>query len=199
VGEIDMNYLAHLLLSGDSDEILVGNLIGDFIKGNIGDEFPGQIGAGIMLHRQIDSFTDTHPIFMLGRQRFSPERRRYAGIILDICFDHFLIQHWSHFANMGLPFFVDGVHRRIQPYNRILKGRLHFFLSRENIGYLLETNQDLDGVDFSLSRISKRMKNGSALIDAIDEVRLHYDFLEADFFAFFPELVNYVYAVQQQL
>ncbi|MFH2130943.1 MAG: ACP phosphodiesterase [bacterium] len=199
MGEIDMNYLAHLLLSGDSDEILVGNLIGDFIKGTISENFPGQIGAGIMLHRQIDSFTDAHPIMMRGRKRFSPERRRYAGIILDICFDHFLIHHWSHFANMGLPFFVDGVHRRIQPYNRILKGRLHFFLSRENIGYLLETNQDLDGVDFSLSRISKRMKNGTALIDAIDEIKLHYDLLEADFFAFFPELVNYVYSVQEQL
>jgi len=193
-----MNYLAHLLLSGESDELLVGNLIGDFVKGKINGNYPVGIGAGIMLHRRIDSYTGTHPRAVSARNRFSPERRRLAGIILDVCFDHFLIRHWHRYSNMSFPHFVDEVHRRIQPYKHILQGGLHFFHSRRNIGYLLETNQDLDGVAYILSRISNRLRKGDGLLDAIDEIETNYDQLENDFNAFFPDLVEYVRTVRPQ-
>jgi acyl carrier protein phosphodiesterase len=191
-----MNYLAHLLLSGKSDELLVGNLIGDFVKGKIEGHYPGGIGEGIMLHRQIDSFTGTHPRAISGRNRFSPERRRLAGIILDVCFDHFLIRHWELYSSTKFLDFVDDVHRRLQPYKHILHGRLHFFLSRKNLGYLLETNRDLEGVAFILSRISIRLRKGGVLLDACDEIETIYDQLENDFNAFFPDLIAYVQEVR---
>jgi len=191
-----MNYLAHLLLSGKSDELLVGNLIGDFVKGKIEGNYPSGIGEGIMLHRQIDSYTGTHPRAISGRNRFSPERRRLAGIILDVCFDHFLIRHWDTYSNVNFPDFVDDVHLRIQPYKHILHGRMHFFLFRKNLGYILESNRDLDGVAFILSRISIRVRKGDVLLDAIDEIETIYDQLENDFKAFFPDLVEYVQEVR---
>ena len=191
-----MNYLAHLFLSGESDELLVGNLIGDFVKGKIEGNYPPGISEGIMLHRQIDSYAGTHPSAVSGRNRFSSIRRRMAGIILDVCFDHFLIRHWKTYSNMSFPDFVDDVHQRIQPFKHILNGRMHFFLSRQNLGYLLETNRDLDGVAFILSRISIRLRRGDVLLDAIDEIESIYDQLENDFQSFFPDLVAYVHEVR---
>ncbi len=198
MGTIAMNYLAHLFLSGDSDEVLVGNLIGDFVKGRINGNYPAPIDAGIRLHRQIDSFTEAHPRAVSGRNRFSSERRRFAGIILDVCFDHFLIRHWPTYSKLHLSVFVDEVHRRIQPYGHILNGKLDFFLSRRNMGYLLETNRDLEGVEFVLSRISNRMKKGRVLLNAIGEIEANYDLLEDDFIAFFPDLIEYVQSVRSK-
>ncbi|NQU65766.1 MAG: DUF479 domain-containing protein [SAR324 cluster bacterium] len=191
-----MNYLAHLFLSGDSDELLVGNLIGDFVKGKIDGNYPMQICEGIRLHRQIDSYTGAHSRALLGRNRFGSERRRFAGIILDVCFDHFLIRHWHTYATIDLAHFIDAVHLRIQPYEHILNGKMDFFLSRKNMGYLLETNRDLDGVEFILSRISNRMRKGHCLLNAMDEIESNYDLLEKDFGAFFPDLIEYVAAVK---
>ncbi len=193
-----MNYLAHLLLSGESDELMVGNLIGDFVKGKINGNYPIRIGKGITLHRQIDSYTTSHPRAVSGRNRFSPERRRLAGIILDVCFDHFLIRHWNTYSDINFPQFVDEVHQRIQPYRHILKDGMLFFQSRKNIGYLLETNQDLDGVSYILSRISNRLRKGGALLNAIDEIETNYDQLENDFKSFFPDLVAYVKTVRPE-
>lgn len=190
-----MNYLAHLFLSGSSDEMLVGNLIGDFVKGQVNGQFPGRIGEGIMLHRQIDSYSNDHPQALVSRNRFSRKWRRFAGIILDICYDHFLIRHWHQYTSMSLTHYIDEVHGRLQPFNHTIHGRLPFFPTRENLGYLLETNEDLDGVMFTLSRISNRMKNGTALVDAIDEIESIYSELEGDFSGFFPDLIAYVHSL----
>jgi len=194
-----MNYLAHAFLSGNSDELLVGNLIGDFVKGRISEGFSPGIREGVMLHRQIDSYTNDHSGATSARNRFSRERRRFAGIILDICFDHFLIQHWNRYTDTRLSSFVDGVFRRIQPYQDIFRGRLPFSLTRENLGYLLETNQDLDGVVFTLSRISNRLRNGNALLNALGEIKAMYDQLEADFINFFPDLIHYTCSLHPDL
>ncbi len=187
-----MNYLAHAFLSGNSDELLVGNLVGDFVKGRINGQFPGRIGEGIRLHRQIDSYCNDHPQALASRNRFSSDWRRFAGIILDICFDHFLIRHWRDYATISLSCYVDEIHLRLYPFKHILRGKLPFHASRENLGYLLETNRDLDGVMFTLSRISNRMKNRKVLMNAIDEIEATYGELEKDFSGFFPDLISYV-------
>lgn len=187
-----MNYLAHVFLSGSSDDLLVGNLIGDFVKGSVNGQFPGRIGEGIMLHRQIDSFSNDHERALVARNRFSGTWRRYAGIILDICFDHFLIRNWDLYSTVPLVDFIDSVYRRLIPYQPMLDSMLPFTVSRVNLGYLLEINENLEGVMFTLSRISNRMKSGKALTQAIDEIDSIYDVLEEDFFIFFQDLFDYV-------
>jgi len=190
-----MNYLAHLFLSGDSDDLLVGNLIADFVKGKVNGQFPGQIGEGIMLHRQIDSYSNEHPRALTARNRFSGKWRRFAGIILDICYDHFLIRHWKVYSQVTFQDFIDDVHQRLQRHEDLLQGWLPFRASRDNLGYLLETNEDLEGVMATLSRISGRIKNGKGMADAVLEIEASYDDLEADFSAFFPDLMVYVAAL----
>ena len=91
-----MNYLAHLYLAGESDDSRLGNILGDFVKGNAAGRYPPAILRGIMMHRKVDRFADHHPQSRSARQLISPARRRFAGVIVDICYDHFLSVHWKY-------------------------------------------------------------------------------------------------------
>src|SRR4051812_26307099 len=104
-----MNYLAHLLLSENSPEARIGNLMGDFVKSASLDPntYSAPMRRGITLHQKIDAYTDTHPVFQISRTRISAPRRRYAGILIDIFYDHFLATHWSDFSPQPLPDFTQ--------------------------------------------------------------------------------------------
>lgn len=93
-----MNYIAHLHLAQHTKTSLVGNFLGDFIKGSALDDLPLDLQHGVRLHRQIDTYTDTHPVVLALKQQFPKSIRRYSGIVLDIYFDHLLMQHWQQFS-----------------------------------------------------------------------------------------------------
>ena len=106
-----MNFLAHLHLGGERPGQLLGSLYGDFVKGPLQDRWPTDIEAGIRLHRQIDVFTDSHPVVLQAKQRFPRERRRYAGILVDLFFDHCLAAHWHDYASEPLHDFTARVYQ----------------------------------------------------------------------------------------
>ena len=85
-----MNVLAHIYLSGDSDKIIIGNYIGDYVKGRDYLNYPELIRKGIILHRYIDMFTDRHPVVHRSKIYFSRKYHKYAGVITDIMYDHYL-------------------------------------------------------------------------------------------------------------
>ena len=89
-----MNYLAHLYLAKDSTESMIGGILGDFVKGSGKEQYPDKIKKGIELHRKIDSYTDSHPMTQASRRLYRPPWRRFAGVIVDLCCDHFLYRHW---------------------------------------------------------------------------------------------------------
>ncbi|MCP4749749.1 MAG: DUF479 domain-containing protein [Proteobacteria bacterium] len=191
-----MNYLAHLFLSGNSAGLLVGNLLGDFVKGEIGDRYEGSIKKGLVLHRKIDSYTNSHTRPSSSRNLIGPKRRKFAGIIVDICYDHFLIKHWSDYSEVALPEFISNVHHILQNYERFFPGKLRFFLSKSLIENLLGSNRHMAGVEYTLHRISKRLKRENDLPGAIEEIELNYTALENDFLAFFPDLLDYTFDVR---
>ena len=91
-----MNYLAHIYLSGDDDEdLMIGNYIGDCVKGRRISDYPFRIQCGLLLHREIDSFTDTHPVYLQSKRRFMPVAGHYAGVVCDVVYDHFLAKNRS--------------------------------------------------------------------------------------------------------
>ena len=104
-----MNYLAHFHLSHGSDDLLAGALLGDFIKGPLKGERSLALEQGILLHRKIDAFTDSHPQLRTAQQLFNPSYRRYAGIMTDVLFDHFLTLHWQQFHHQPLEQFSEHV------------------------------------------------------------------------------------------
>ena len=98
-----MNYLAHLYLAEVSGTSLVGNFLGDFIKGRLEQaHLPKEYEVGVSLHRKIDVFTDSHPVVLRSRTRISKLRRRYAGIVIDMAYDHFLALNWTGYCDMPL-------------------------------------------------------------------------------------------------
>jgi acyl carrier protein phosphodiesterase len=191
-----MNYLAHLYLSEDSEESILGSIIADFVKGPLVDQYPRQILTAINMHRKVDAFTDAHDMVLKSRTLFSSKRRRFAGIIIDVVFDHFLAKNWSVYSTQELNAFITKSYSILRRYRNILPGDLKFVVPRMIEEDWLGSYRYLDAIGIILDRISKRMvrrfNRENDLHGAIDEVRLNYNDLEANFESFFPELISYV-------
>ncbi|MEL7585516.1 MAG: ACP phosphodiesterase [Prolixibacteraceae bacterium] len=187
-----MNFLAHVYLSGQSDGILVGNFIGDSVKGKKYLEFPPEIQQGILIHRQIDSFTDNHPVVRECARHFSVPYGRYAGIVTDVVFDHFLAKYWGNWHAETLPAFVRRVHAILfSNFGHLpaeVKRFLPFFVAHRR----LESYACLDGISETLSIMGKR----TTLPDEADQAMrvLYEEFfqIKAAFDLFFPELIAFV-------
>ena len=190
-----MNYLAHLFLAEPSADSMIGNLLGDFIKGpvhNYETKYNPDILQGIITHRQIDYFTDRHRICKQSKQRINPNLSRYSGIIIDICYDHFLSCHWNQFTSENLNDFINHVYLILQENQAILPANLQKALPSMISQNWLKSYQEIAGIDLTFHRISKRLTRKNNLAMASQELINNYRELEADFLTFFPELINYV-------
>ena len=125
-----MNYLAHLFLAGPEPEALLGALMGDFVKGVLDERYPAAITRALALHRRIDTFTDAHPVTAASRARISPERRRFAGIMVDLFYDHFLARHWDEHAREPLDAFTARVYALLEQHDALLPERLRSIAPR---------------------------------------------------------------------
>ena len=189
-----MNYLAHLYLSSESPEALVGAMLGDFVKGSMKNSYPTIIRRGIELHRSIDSFTDAHAIVRDSKRLFGAERRRFAGILLDIFFDHFLAKNWTHYSSIELSNFTTQAYQGLQLKAEWLTpdlAKVIPMMSRED---WLGNYQRIDWVEFTLTRLAKRVRRGEMIATGIDELRENYEAFEISFAKFFPELIAFVAA-----
>ncbi len=183
-----MNYLAHLYLAEQSREGLLGSLLGDFVKGRLDDRFPETVGRGIALHRAIDSFTDAHPLHLASRNRIGRQRRRYAGIIVDVCYDHFLCKHWTDYSSESLACFSARVYGILQEHRDDLPGRLRRIAPHMIADDWLGSYSDLANVGRALDGIAQRIVRSNPLAGALTEIEANYAALDDDFRRFFPEL-----------
>jgi acyl carrier protein phosphodiesterase len=195
-----MNYLAHLYVAEDSGAGLVGNLMGDFVKGRPeGLDYPAAIRRGILLHRRVDSFTDRHPVFRQSRGRLSPPFRRFGGIIIDLAYDHFLARDWALFADEPLPQFAQRTYRALRRHHHRLLPRLQYVAPLMAEQDWLTAYRHLHAVERSLAGIARRLSRPTPLADAGTELRRHYEALEADFHAFMPALVSFAEGERERL
>lgn len=192
-----MNYLAHLHLAPDEEQARIGNLLGDFLKPALATHLPAPMQAGMTLHRFIDHFTDQHAIVIRAKRRIASERQRYAGILIDIFFDHYLARHWSQFDHRALSDFSQQVYAELQKYDAILPKRLQE-VAPSMIQYdWLGGYQHVERIEMVLAGFARhRIGRASAFAAGIDDLRMHYGQLESDFMAFYPQLIT---AVQQQI
>lgn len=189
-----MNFLAHLYLSGSNTELLIGNFIADFVKGNAKNDYPEGIRRGIELHRSIDDFTDHHPITSLSKHRLYPTQGKYAPVVIDMFYDHFLAKAFEEYSLVPLNEFAESVYNIIQENSAHLPMKVRQFLP-----YMIEHNWLLSyatvhGISRTLRGMSTRVAFANRMNTAeTDLVRGYADF-EKEFRDFFPELITFAAA-----
>ena len=189
-----MNYLAHAYLADTSERFLIGSFIGDFIKGPVEGRFDGEMRRGIIFHRKIDAFADSHALNISSRALFSRKYRRYAGIIMDICNDHYLAAHWSSYSSVAFEDYIARLYRLLEREKNLLPERFQAVLPRLINQNWLQCYGSLRGVELTLERISRRISRKNELAGAMEDIRKHYFQFEKNFSEFFPEIVEFAKA-----
>ena len=188
-----MNYLAHLFLSRGDPESLIGNLAGDFVKGPMRDQFTPGIRDGIMQHRHIDAFTDTHPSVAAFRRVLIPDHGHYARVISDIFFDHILATSWRRYSNEPLEAFVNRVFTAMD--GQPLPGRLARVFPY--IPSWILSYREIAGVRSALAGISHRLSRRPHLETAAHHLIDSRAELDRRFHDFFPEAIAFAKGHQQ--
>ena len=194
-----MNYLAHLYLSFDDVKILVGNFIGDFVKGNQINQYDDQIKLGIKIHREIDHFTDNHKIIKQGKKRLVEDYRHYSGVIMDIYCDHFLAKNWDEYSNEELKSFSSRNYQILNQHLNILPPKCQYFLSFMEAGDWLYNYQFMKGVQFALSGMASRTSFESGMEKATQNLKDHYEEFGLEFQVFFGEIVEHIHIFTAKL
>ena len=195
-----MNYLAHIYLSDNSEENMLGNFLGDFVNKALENEFEYSIKQGIFMHKKLDTFTDSHPDFLRSRKRISSTNRRLAGVLIDIFYDHFLAKNWHDYSSITLEEYADNFYNILKKFSYCLLNKLMTrmpFIIEEN--WLL-SYRDIIGIERTVERIAKRFSNTRhPLVKPIDELINNYESLENDFKSFYPEAIEYADKLRRML
>jgi len=185
-----MNYLAHLHLGGPQPADMLGSLYGDFVKGRLQGGLPTQIEAGIRLHRQIDAFTDSHPLVLQAKGRFPTQRRRYAGILLDLFFDHCLAANWHDYSAEPLERFTQRAYSVLKN-EPALPGKLAMIAPRMAAQDWLGSYREFAVLEQVLAGMSRRLSRPEGLAGGLGELERLYDPLLEDFRSFYPQLQDF--------
>lgn len=187
-----MNFLAHLYLSGDRPKVMIGNFIGDFVKGrNLASRYEADIVMGIELHRAIDHFTDTHKIVQQSKKRIAGKYRHYSGVIVDVFYDHFLSANFSSYHDSPVEDFAQLSYKLLQAHNPILPDELKTMLPYMVRQNWLVAYGTFDGIQKALTGIASRTPYVSNMEKATADLREHYEGFSSDFAAFFPQLRDF--------
>jgi acyl carrier protein phosphodiesterase len=193
-----MNFLAHIYLSDNDPELQIGNFIGDHVKGKNYLSLPQNIADGVIIHRKIDTFTDSHPVFRQSKRYFQPEYGLYSGVIVDMVYDHFLAKNWDKFHPVNLYNFTQNFYTNLNSYLPILPEKTQIvapYLIQENWLYSYKT---IEGITKTLERMDARTKNLSKMRFSYQTLTQHYQLLEYDFFDFIVEVYEYSQTILNQ-
>ncbi|UAB74862.1 ACP phosphodiesterase [Mesoflavibacter sp. SCSIO 43206] len=186
-----MNYLAHIYLSGNNKMVTIGNFIADGIRGKKYKTYPIEVQKGILLHRQIDTFTDAHPTVRQSTKRLHENYGHYSGIIVDILYDHFLAKNWSKYSDVPLEDYAENFYQILTDNIEILPQRILKMMPHLISGNWLLSYATKEGIAKVLDGMNKRTKNRSQMNLATKELDLFYDEFEAEFTSFFDELIAF--------
>ncbi|MDF1546623.1 MAG: ACP phosphodiesterase [Bacteroidales bacterium] len=187
-----MNFLAHLYLSGNDNDILIGNFIADSVKGKAYQIYRPKIQQGIILHRKIDELTDNHIITKDLASLFKPGYQKYSGIVIDIFYDHFLSKNWNKFSDVKLEDFIKRCHKVLLKNITILPPKVQGFLPIMVATNRLLSYSKLEGLKISLERMAKYTSLPEASIFAIKTLKVNYDYFNESFLSFFADIIQSV-------
>lgn len=183
-----MNYLAHIYLSGDDEELKIGNCIADSVKGKQFINYPPGVQKGIILHRAIDTYTDAHPTVRKSTHRLFTNYSHYSSVIVDIYYDHFLASNWEDYSNIPLKDYVKNFYVLLQKNKAILPRRVKHFLPIMVEANWLLNYASLDGIGKILWQMNHRTGKRSKMDQAVEDLKIHYSLFENEFKSFFEDL-----------
>ncbi|WP_420573326.1 ACP phosphodiesterase [Kordia sp.] len=186
-----MNFLAHIYLSHDDDEIKIGNFIADSVRGKKYTEYPTRVQLGILLHRNIDTFTDAHPTVRLSTKRLHKNYSHYSGVIVDILYDHFLAKNWKNYSAIPLANYVDDFYHLLEDNFEMLPLNVQRLLPHMIHDNWLLSYASIEGIQKVLEGMNRRTQNRSKMNLAVVELQEFYDEFEAEFTSFFHELIEF--------
>ena len=192
-----MNYLAHAYLSFNRPEILVGNLISDFVKGKKKFDYSIGIQNGIALHREIDNFTDTHAATREAKEIFRPHYRLYSGAFVDVVYDHFLATDKNEFTTESLLQFSENTYTLVTPFIDRLPEKFQQIFPYMREHNWLNNYQYNWAIERSLAGVVRRAAYISESGTAFLLFEEHYQHLQTCYNNFFPELKKFVMAQLQ--
>ncbi len=187
-----MNFLAHIYLSGKNKDIILGNFIADMVKGKQIEKYSPEVKRGILLHREIDSFTDTHPVVALSKKRLRSKYRHYAGVVVDMYYDHFLAKNWDDYSDDPIDKATRNAYKILLRNVLILPAKakriLPFMLAEDWLGNYANT----ESLQRNFEGMARRTGYKSGMENAVQDLLLDYDLYYYEFKAFFPELTEHI-------
>jgi acyl carrier protein phosphodiesterase len=187
-----MNYLAHLFLSGDDEQTMVGNFIGDYVKGSDWVKYPDKIRNGILIHRQIDTFTDAHKNFREAKLLFRPEFGLYSGIVVDFLYDHFLATNWNNYSDLTLRTFAKQSHAVLLKNFMLLPVRVQGFLPFLIQNRRLESYATTSGIVQALKIMSNYTSLPAKSDFVLHTIQDNYDFFNSNFRVFMSDIIHFI-------
>ena len=186
-----MNYLAHIYLSRDDELISIGNFMADHVKGNKFKLYAPDLQKGILLHRQIDSFTDAHELVRKSKRRLDDRYGLYRGIIIDILYDHMLAKNWSIYSDVLLSKYTQSFYLRLNRHYEVLPEKVQYMSKYLIKDDWLLSYAEIEGIQKVLEGMNRRTGGKSNMDLAINDLVDHYDDFESDFTLFFKELIDF--------
>jgi acyl carrier protein phosphodiesterase len=185
-----MNYLAHAFLAFDEPDLLAGQFLADDVKGRKFEDFPRRISQGILLHRFVDHFTDTHEKCLEIRQMIRPELGLLSSVAIDIYFDHILAKSWESYHSRPHREFVAQVYEQLNAYEDLMTPKRLYVFSKMKENDWLGSYHSLDGIRKILEQMSRRVPGGSVLLKSTDLLEKNMNFIQEVFDIFFPQLIS---------
>jgi acyl carrier protein phosphodiesterase len=187
-----MNYLAHLYLAGADEELLVGNFIADSVKGSHYKNYSKGVSQGILMHRAIDYFSDTHPIYLKSVHRLAPKHGKFSGVITDMLFDYLLASNWKDFSDASLEDFAEKAYPVLHTHSKLMPEKSRIILQYMSKHNWLLSYKSAEGIRRALQGLSSRMKYYHPMHEAMDQIQADITSYTADFYEFFPQLQEHV-------
>ena len=183
-----MNYLAHLYLSDNDKNIQLGNFMADAVKGKMYKNYSKGIQTGIILHRNIDSFTDNDIIVKQSKRRLHSRYRHYKGVIIDIFYDHFLAKNWTNYSSILLYDFSHSFYKTLEANIEILPEKIQYITPFIIKNDWLTNYATIEGIEKVLIGMNRRTSEVSQMHLSINDLKENYNDFENDFKLFFEKL-----------
>ncbi len=184
-----VNYLAHIYLSFDDPQLSLGNFIADRVRSKDYLQYPAPVQRGILLHRAIDTFTDSHTIPRASSKRLHSRYHHYSRVIVDIYYDHFLARLWESYSQVPLEEFTQDFYALLQDNMAWLPQSIQRMSSYMMADNWLLNYREFEGLERVFHGMNRRTSMKSGMDTAVEELELYYADFEAEFRPFFEDLI----------